>query len=224
MAGTLPRFLLRDSIQVAPWQSAGTFGTAGTWRAHVQETHKLLRNASGDVAAVADLRTFLRLGVTVPLGSRGSIRGRAATAVRVDIHDTRGLPTPDHLDVWWELVDFTATTTVTIRRRTEGSGLDEFGDPADTWTDVASGLEAAFVEDKQKTYESREMRRGVVETYSVRLRADAPVLEGDQLVDADGEAFVVITVVRQDTGVGPELGGNDARVTVRRVAATSRPS
>lgn len=220
--GTIPSFLLREQVAVRAWLGPGQYAPSATYRAHVQETRKLLRNSAGDIAACAELRTWLRLGVDVPIGSQATVRGRVATAVHVDVHDSRGLPTPDHVDVWWELAEFTATTTVTVRRRAGGGGVDVFGDPVDGWNVVVSSVAAAFAEDRQQTYESQEMRRGVVETWSVRLRADAPVLEGDQLTDAAGAVFVVTAVARQVAGIGSGLGVNDTRVSVRRVGAASQ--
>lgn len=217
----LPGFLLRDVVELDPLLGPGQYGPVERLRAHVQEGRKLVRSAGG-VTAEAKLNVWLRpRAVPPPLGSRLRVRGQEATAVQVDVHDGRGIGTPDHIELWCELVEFLATTTVTVTRGDPGE--DEFGDRVDSTTVVAAGLPASFIEDKQKRWTPVERRGGVVETFTVRLRSSARVLEGDRLTDAAGLVFQVAAVVYPPAAVGDELGEADVRLTVRRVAATSAP-
>lgn len=218
--GTLPGFLLTETVTVEPYTGVGpTFGTAATYRAHVQECRKLIHGKDGAFVGETCSEVFLRLGPSIPVGSRVTVRGLECTAIQVDVHDTNGLPVPEHLDVLCELSEFLPTTTVTVTRGEPTT--DAYGDKVDNTTQVAADLPASFVEDRQQRWEPVERRGGTVETFGVRLRSTARILEGDRLTDANGLVFQVVGVAYPPTATGPALGADDVRLTVRRVSATS---
>lgn len=217
---TLPGFLLRDLVTVEPYLGVGpTFGSATGVQGHVQEGRKLLRDQG--VTSETTMRVWLRGHVAVPVGSRVTARDLVCTAVRVDVHTGLGLGTPDHLDVWCERTVFLPTTTLT-QLRGEPT-VDRFGDKITADTVIASGLPAHILEDTQERYDPAARRGGVIETFTIRLRAGVDVREGDRLRDDQVPARVyrVTSVVDAHSSTGPALGSDDVRVTAHRIGATS---
>jgi hypothetical protein len=215
--GTLPAFLLRDTAVIEPYVGPGAvYGTAQTAKAHVQETRKVVRKDDG-THADATLNVFLRLGPTCPVGSKITVRGTVCTVVTVDVNDTQGLPTPDHLDVWVERCDFLPTASLDLIRGT--TGRNAFHDIIASTTLIAEALPAHVIETKQARPGPENQRATVVETYTIRLRPGVDVQEGDRLIDsARGCTYVVQTVVWSPS---PLADGDDVRVTARRVTPTS---
>ena len=217
---TLPGFLLTDTVTVEAYSGVGpTYGTATLYKAHVQECRKLITDKQGAFVAEACAEIWFRLGPSIPAGSRITVRGLTCTAVYVDVFDLNGLPVPEHLDVMVERAEFVPTTTVTVTRGTPST--DAYGDKVDNTTVVASSLPASFIEDEQRRWQPVDRRGGTVETFGVRLRSTARILEGDRLTDAAGLVFQVMGVTYPPTAAGPALGSDDVRLTVRRVSATS---
>lgn len=216
----IPGFLLRETASVEPWTGPGVFGPASTRRVHVQEDRALVTNDDGTVSE-ATLALFLGPGISIPVGSRVTTRGDAYTAVQVQDNHTRGLaPVLDHIEVRLELAAFLPTTTMTLTRGT--SGVDEYGDPIDSTTAVAEGLDAHVIEQRETRFDPASQRTGVVEEYTIRLRATVDVREGDHLTDATtGRSYIVTGVAQNHTVTGPERGTDDVRVLARRVAPTS---
>lgn len=110
---------------------------------------------------------------------------------------------------------FLATTLVALYR---GSKTDEFGDDSDSNTIVASDLPASIVEDGQRRFRPAEQRGTVVERYTVRLRPDADVREGDRLVVQDSGVVYQVQDVTRPHSV---IGFADIRVSAVRVGARS---
>lgn len=217
---TLPGFLLTETVTVERYTGVGpTYGAAATYAAHIQECRKLVTDKQGAFVSEACAEIWLRLGPSIPTGSRITVRGLTCTAVQVDVHDTNGLPVPEHLDVLVELAEFLPTTTVTVTRGTPTT--DAYGDKVDNTTVVATALPASFIEDKQQRWSPVDRRGGTVETFGVRLRSTARILEGDRLTDAAGLIFQVLGVAYPPTATGPALGTDDVRLTVRRVSSVS---
>lgn len=214
--GTLPGFLLRDTVTIAPYVGPGAvYGTAQTARAHVQEGRKLVK--SEGVAAEATINVFLRLGPTCPVGSRVTVRGTVCSAVTVDVNDTKGLPTPDHLDVWCERADFLPTAYLDIIRGQPTRNA--FADLIASTVAVATAVPAHVIETREQRPGPENSRTTVVETYTIRLRPGTDVREGDRLTDsARGATYTVQTVVSSPSPLTP---ADDIRVTARRVTAYS---
>lgn len=217
--GTLPGFLLRDTVTVEPYVGPGaTYGTAQSVRAHVQETRKVVRQDDG-TAADAGFNVFLRLGPTCPVGSRLTVRGTVCTVASVDVHDTNGLPTPDHLDVWCERADFLPTASLDIVRGSPARNA--FHDLIASTVTVASSVPAHVIETRETRPGPENGRTTVVESYTIRFRPGVDIREGDRLVDSDnGCTYVAQTVVWSPSPLTP---GDDVRVTARRVTAYSTP-
>jgi len=105
---------------------------------------------------------------------------------------------------------------------------NEYGDELPANTTVETGVPAAISEGlgttgasqhTQRTFEPTEMRGGVVETYTVRLRPGTDVREEDRLVDErTGAVYQALAVYTPPNLVGLV----DTRVVARRVAATSQ--
>lgn len=214
----LPSFLLRDSVTVEPLVGPGaTYGPSVTVRGHVQEGRKLTRNQTDGTTAEAVINVFLRVGPTLPVGSRITIRGTRLTAVTVDVNDGRGLPTPDHLDVWCELAEFVPTASLTLTRL--GVSTDALGDETATTVLAVAGLPAHVLETKQDRPGPENARTTVVETYTIRLRPGTDIREDDRLTDTASGAVYEVRSVNVDPG---ELyPGCDVRVVARRIVPHS---
>ena len=214
--GTLPGFLLRDTVTVEPYVGPGAvYGAVQTARAHVQEGRKLVK--PDGVASEATINVFLRLGPPCPVGSRVTVRDTVCTAITVDVNDTRGLATPDHLDVWCERADFLPTVSLDLIRGT--TGRNAFSDLIASTTIIASALPAHVIETRQSRPGPEGQRSGVVETYTIRLRPGTDVREGDRLADTlRAITYVVQSVIWAPSPLTP---ADDVRVTARRVTPTS---
>lgn len=114
---------------------------------------------------------------------------------------------------------FIPSTRVTVLR-TEASA-DSFGDvrPDATAMSVASGVPAAVVEGRQTSYQPVDGRRGVVETYTIRLRPSTDVREDDRLLDERTGITYVVTSVSAPHSVA---GIADVRVSAYRTGAASQ--
>lgn len=110
---------------------------------------------------------------------------------------------------------FLPSTRVVVLR---GTGVDEFGDETDVDTETVTHLPASITQDKQRSYQRVEQRGGVVETFTVRLRPNADVTEGDRLRD---ERTGHVYQVREVANPARLVGVPDVRVTAVRVAAQS---
>lgn len=215
--GTLPGFLLRDTVTVEPYVGPGAvYGVAQTVRAHVQETRKIVAKGD-DTVADAGFNVFLRLGPSVPVGSKINVRGTICSVVANDVNDTQGLPTPDHLDLWCERYDFLPTAYLDIVRGTPSRNA--YHDLIASTTTVATAVPAHVIETRQARPGPENQRTTVVETYTIRLRPGTDVREGDRLTDsARGATYVVQSIVWAPSPLTP---ADDVRVTARRVTAYS---
>ena len=226
MPATLPGYLLADPVTIEAHRGPGAvFGPPMNVRAHVQHTSRLPSSgASGKAANPSEVTTtytvWLRPGPTVPVGSRVTVRGLRCAAVQVDINDHPNVPGPSHIEIRAEHSTFLPTTTVTVLR---GAPVeDSFGDLIDVDTIVATGLDAAVMEQEQTYSPPAEQRGGVVESYRIRLHAGTDVREGDRIRDDHTSTmYRVVEVTHARTTTGPELGTDDVMVVATRVAATS---
>lgn len=111
---------------------------------------------------------------------------------------------------------FVASTTVTVLR---GTATDAYGDEVDVDTDVARRLPAVVTEQRQRTRQPSEGRGGTTETFTIRLRPTADVVEGDRLRDDRTDA---VYQVREVSNPGSAVGFADVRVTAVRVSNQSQ--
>lgn len=118
---------------------------------------------------------------------------------------------------------FVPTSVMDVQR---GSSTDAYGDAIDTATTVATGLPAAVSEEggvgrgQQRRYRPAENRTTLVETFSIRLRPDADIREGDRLVDQRSGAVFQVQDVFNPRSV---VGFADVRVTAVQVGEVSQP-
>lgn len=86
------------------------------------------------------------------------------------------------------------TTTVSVLR---GTQVDEFGDPVDISTVVASGIPASLIE-QIRTSTTPDSATPRVVRYTVgRVGADADICEDDRLLDeVSGEIYIIQAVSR----------------------------
>lgn len=113
---------------------------------------------------------------------------------------------------------FIPSTTVSVLRSV--SAQNAWGDDVDTNTPIATGLPAAVVEDKQRSYLASEQRGGVVEYFAIRFRPGTDVREGDRLLDERSTAIYQVDTVSIPQSF---VGIPDVRCMTRRTAATSSP-
>lgn len=104
------------------------------------------------------------------------------------------------------------TTTVTILR---GTGTDEYGDPTDTLTEVATGLPASILERTQRVTKFGERTPQIITYYTARLPGDTVLHAQDRIKD---ETTGVIYVMDNFSQVANPLLVNDVRVDLRRLS------
>lgn len=115
------------------------------------------------------------------------------------------------------MTHFIATTRMTLTRGTTTNALDDVVDSA---APLYLHLPAAVVEDQQQSFIASQLRGGVVEMYTIRLRPDADVQEGDRLQDETRtELIYQVQSVSNPPGV---VGMADLRVTAVRTGAHSQ--
>lgn len=218
----LPGFLLTEKVLVARFTPGPAWAAPVTKRAHVQEGRKLVTDDNGTTAQ-ASLNVFLRPDLDVTVGSQLTVRGQACTAVSVDVNTTKGLASQvDHYDVWCELNTLLPSTTVTVTRG--APTLDDYGDPVDSTTVVATNLPAQVIETRSDRKDRADQRGGVVEQVTIRLTAGTVIYEGDRLTDnTTGAVYQAVGVTYPPRPAGTATGDTDVRVNARRVAATSLP-
>ncbi|MFI0897751.1 hypothetical protein [Streptomyces sp. NPDC020983] len=102
--GTIPRWLIRrDTATIEAWQGEGpdgpTFAAPVTVECYVENKAKAARGTDGtQVMSAAVL--YARLGPDAPALSRVTLSdGRVTTVMQPWPATTRGLPTPDHLEL-----------------------------------------------------------------------------------------------------------------------------
>lgn len=124
------------------------------------------------------------------------------------------------------MTTFIPTTTVTVQR---GEGVDAYGDAVDTATTIATGVPAAIADGSLITRMTAppqvsnypvDQRGGITESYTIRLRPRADVLEGDRLID---ERVGITYLVRSVFNPQSPIGMADVRVIAQRVGALSQP-
>lgn len=121
---------------------------------------------------------------------------------------------------------FIPSTRVTVQRGVLVA--NEFGDELPATTAVATGVPAAITEglatstapNNQITYQPVDMRGGVLETFTVRLRPGTDVTEDDRLVDERTGATYQVRAVYSPH---PLVGLVDVRVVAVRTGAASSP-
>jgi hypothetical protein len=108
-------------------------------------------------------------------------------------------------------VSFTATTTVTVTR---GETTDDFGDPIEAATVVASGIPASILEVQSRAQRPVEGRTDNVRAYTMRVRTNVTVQRDDRIHDErTGTMYTIDEVV---TPVNP-AGHAVRRIVLRRV-------
>lgn len=118
---------------------------------------------------------------------------------------------------------FFPTTRVTVQRGVE---QDRYGEDTDTATVVLTGVPAAVTEGDrsgraaQQSGRPADGRGGVIDSYTIRLRPGADVIEQDRLVDERSGAVYQVTDVFTPSRL---VGLADVRVHAIRVGATSSP-
>lgn len=100
--GSIPAWMLVHTVIIEPRLGISGHGpTYGPPEEHdclIDDVEKLDR-AARDQEALDPVEFWLVPGAVVPVGSRVTIRGRIATALKVATRDGGGLPTPDHVQV-----------------------------------------------------------------------------------------------------------------------------
>lgn len=99
----IPRWLLRHTVTVEPYEGDTAYGPAygppTLVRCFVEEGVRLVRDLEGH-EVVSSARLFARLDAVCPAQSRVTLpTGRTSTAITALRRDAAGLPTPDHLEV-----------------------------------------------------------------------------------------------------------------------------
>src|SRR5690606_24421717 len=130
-----------------------------------------------------------------------------------------------HGEVEGAVTVFIPSTRMTVQRGTLAA--NEFGDELPATTAIATGVPASVSEGlgstspqhTQRSFQPVEMRGGVVETFTIRLRPGTDVVEDDRLVDERTGAIYQVRACYTP----PEIVGLvDVRVHAVRVAATSQ--
>ncbi|GAA4082702.1 head-tail adaptor protein [Actinomadura miaoliensis] len=80
---------------------------------------------------------------------------------------------------------FTPTTTVSILRTDpdDPNAVDEYGDPLDTDTPIATGLPASIIQQAVRQFLPSENRLTIIQTHTGRLRGDVDVKPTDRIRD-----------------------------------------
>lgn len=112
---------------------------------------------------------------------------------------------------------FAATTTVAILRTDpdDPDAVDEYGDPRDTDTPVATGVPASIIQQTVRQWLPAENRLTIAETHLGRLRGDVDVKPTDRLRDEQtGEIYTIEGLVQPQA----PLGGRAAiRLELRKI-------
>lgn len=100
----IPGFLLVHEASVEPFTGEGafgaTFGDAVTVACFIEEKRRRVKAKDGaEVVSETTLYTRLDQVDVLPVGSRVTYAGRAATVLDALRRDGGGLATPDHLEV-----------------------------------------------------------------------------------------------------------------------------
>lgn len=109
-------------------------------------------------------------------------------------------------------MNFVPTTTVSVLR---GTGTDEYGDPVDVATVVATGLPASILERVQRVARADSGSPQVVTYFTARLNGDVSLQSGDRIED---ERTGHIYVMDNFSQVASPIRINPVRLDLRRVA------
>ncbi len=121
-----------------------------------------------------------------------------------------------------------ANTTVSIYR-TLAASADEYGNYSDNNTTVlASAVPAAVSESNYMSLTGSDMTKGLpgtfrttlVEEFTIRMRPQTDVEEGDRLRDERNDLWFQVTNVARQYGT---LGYSDVRVGATRIGNESQP-
>lgn len=112
---------------------------------------------------------------------------------------------------------FIPTTTITIYR---GESTDAFGDPVDNNVAIATEVPAAISETLPRWFRPDEQRGGVVDKYTIRLRPNISIQEGDRLLDERTDVTYLVQSVEYQQSI---VGLADIRVIAQQVGALSQP-
>lgn len=104
----------------------------------------------------------------------------------------------------------TATTTVSVLR---GTTTDDYGDPVDSNTAVATGIPASIIEQRQTVTTADDPNPRVVRTYTGRVSAGTDIRTGDRIKD---ERTTYVYIVDQFSQVSSPVLTNDLRLDLRR--------
>lgn len=108
-------------------------------------------------------------------------------------------------------MSFLATTTVSVLR---GVTTDDFGDPVDADTVVASGVPASLLETRSTARRHVEGRTDNVRAYNLRVRTNVALQRDDRIRDEQtGSTYTIDEVV---TPINP-VGHAATRVVLRKV-------
>jgi hypothetical protein len=103
--GSVPRWLLRHTIAIEPYQGADSFGAsfygpAVTVRCFLDAKVRMVRDAGTGAQVVSSSTAYAPLETVAPAESRVTLPDGRVTAVMQALRrDGAGLPTPDHLEI-----------------------------------------------------------------------------------------------------------------------------
>ncbi|WP_274029453.1 hypothetical protein [Streptomyces sp. MMBL 11-1] len=103
-----------------------------------------------------------------------------------------------------------ANTTISVLR---GTTTDEFGDPVDAPTTVASGIPASLIEVTRRAFTPENPTPRVVRYSIARTGADVDVLEDDRIRDESTDRIYIVEAVSQTGGIGMV---NDLRLDLKQ--------
>lgn len=122
---------------------------------------------------------------------------------------------------------FIPSTRVTVQRGT--AAANTFGDELPAVTPIATGIPAAVTEglgsmsgasNTQTSFQPSDMRGGVAELFTIRLRPGTDVTEDDRLLDERTGAVYQVRAIYNPQSL---VGLVDVRVAAVRTGAASLP-
>lgn len=212
--GTIPAFLLRHTIGLATYTGTwGAFTTAAAVRCFVDYR---LAGGTGAGERVATVTLYAHPDTALPAGSRVTLPdGRLGYITASVVHDSGGLPVPDHTEASVEVASVVGPAfgeTVTLIRRTL-AGRDRYGN--DRYTVATTVIGGVSVRAAGSSENLGEQRDQVTTTLEVLLPPDTTITAYDRLrirgliYEIDGTP---------DSGPNPDTGVSaGVRVNVKRV-------